>query len=251
MYAAGDTAGSGGTFGHRVVTSRGSSDCALWKLNAQGTTDWALTGGGTAAEECHDVAVHSVLGVDTVIVTGFTASDSATFGDVVFNPGAGSGDNSFLWKLSPQGTTLWAVSAGAGSGYVKNYGVTVAGTEGNIYSAGTVSGLSATFGGMVSTQLSGQYSFAHLWKVSAAGTTLYAASYGSKLGHNTGIHVDATPVNSIAVVGSINNADATFGNVVLATAGAKDYFLFKAQGSNGDQCNCAEVLYPYGFAHSL
>mgnify|MGYP006978340809 CR=1 FL=1 len=258
VYATGTT-GSGGTFGNQVVSSGGGSDCALWKLNSQGTTEWALTGGGTAAEECHGVAVHAVNTVHTVIVTGFTSSDTATFGDIVLNPGAGSGINSFLWKLSPDGTTLWAVLAGAGSsGYVKNYAVTVDGIEGNIYSAGTVSGSSATFGGgVVSTQLTGQYSFAHLWKVSAAGTTLSAASYGSKLGYNNGVHVDATPVNSVAVVGSINNVDATFGDTVLASAGQKDYFLFKAVDSNSNavdtvngECNCAQYIAAYGFGSS-
>ena len=31
------------------------------------------------------------------------------------------------------------------------------------------------------------------------------------LGYNKGMNVDATPINTVAVVGSINNVDATFG----------------------------------------
>ena len=114
VYAAGDVASAGGTFGNRVVSSRGGYDCALWKLNSQGTTAWAVTGGGTAAEECRDVAVdsYSSSSTHTVIATGFSASSAATFGNVVLH-NSGSGKNSFLWKLNPQGTTLWAVVAGA------------------------------------------------------------------------------------------------------------------------------------------
>ena len=119
VYVAGEFGSNGGTFGDQALSSSGGDDCALWKLDSQGTTSWAVAGGGTAAEECRDVAVdsYSSSSTHTVIMTGFFASTAATFGNVVLNK-VGSGQNSFLWKLNPQGTTLWAVAASAAGEHV-------------------------------------------------------------------------------------------------------------------------------------
>ena len=60
---------------------------------------------------------YSSSSTHTVLMTGFFASSAATFGDVALSK-SGSGKNSFLWKLSPQGTTLWAVPADAAGEHV-------------------------------------------------------------------------------------------------------------------------------------
>ena len=57
VVAAGDFVSSTATFGGVALTSAGGADALLWKINAEGTTLWAVRGGGTSSDQLHGVAV--------------------------------------------------------------------------------------------------------------------------------------------------------------------------------------------------
>ena len=156
-----------GTFGSVVLTSMGSGDAVVWKLSPQGTTLWAVRGGGTDAETTSDVAVDSS---GAVVAAGYFSAE-ATFGNVVLSS-AGSKD-AMVWKLSPQGTTLWVVRGG-GTSDEWTSGVVVDG-GGAVVSAGFLSS-TATFGGEVLTSAGSKDAVA--WKLSSQGTTLWAVRGG-------------------------------------------------------------------------
>ena len=126
VVAVGQLMSYGATFGHVELSriSRGSS-VIVWKLNAQGSTLWAIRGGGTdGLDQMHAVAIDASGGIFAAGEIG-TAHDrsfaqTATFGGVVLTV-AGKGDG-VVWKISPQGTTIWAERGGGGRNDDHQYG---------------------------------------------------------------------------------------------------------------------------------
>jgi len=86
-----------------VLNAVGYGDAALWKLSGEGTTLWVMRSNGTL----NGVAVDSA---NAVVAAGSFSSSPAMFGGVALTH-AGGGD-AVLWKLSAEGTTLWAVRGG-------------------------------------------------------------------------------------------------------------------------------------------
>jgi len=71
MVAAGWFDSSPATFGGVVLTSAGGDDAVVWKLSAEGTTLWAVRGGGTSEDRVNSVAVD---GVGAVVAAGYFQS---------------------------------------------------------------------------------------------------------------------------------------------------------------------------------
>jgi len=145
------------TFGGVALTSAGGDgDAIMWKVNAEGTTRWAVRGGGTGDDRLRGVAVD---GEGAVKAAGCFSSSPATFGGVVLTTAAG--DDPLLWKVSAEGTTLLAVRGGGGNhDYLKGVAVDGAGA---VLSAGMFHSIMATFGGVA---MSGDGGAPVVWKVS-------------------------------------------------------------------------------------
>ena len=110
VVAAGSFTSSPATFGDVVLTSAGSTASLLWKLNAEGTTLWAVSGvhRSIVAATLTSVDVYSGGEVVTVgsfagpdeNVWGVTQSYTATFGGVRM---ATAGDkDAVVWKVSAE-----------------------------------------------------------------------------------------------------------------------------------------------------
>ena len=212
VVAAGSFYSSSATFGGVVLTNAGSRDALVWKMSAEGTTLWAVRGGGTSTDRLYGVAVD---GTGAVVAAGYFSSSLATFGGVSLT-NDGSYD-AVLWKLTAEGTTLWAVSGG-GTSTDRLNAVIMDGT-GAVVAAGELRGSRATFGGLVLINVENS---AILWKLSAEGTTLWAVSGGgTKEAYQSGmmnsLAVDA--VNAVVAVGSLSNSPGTFEDRVLTKAG--------------------------------
>jgi len=223
VVAAGYFEGSSATFGGVVLTNAGTAsyvfDAWLWKMNAEGTTLWAVRGGGTETEEVHAVAVDDV---GAVVAAGWFSSSTATFGGVVLTKtGTGYGSDGFLWKVSAEGTTLWAVrGGGTETQYLEAVAVDDAGA---VVAAGYFTSSPATFGGVALTT-AGSYDLV-VWKVSAEGTTLWAVrGGGTNLDYVQAVAVDGA--NAVVAAGFLHSSPATFGNVVLTNA-ANNAMLWK------------------------
>ena len=115
----------------------------VWKMNAEGTTLWALLGSGTLT----GVAVD---GANAVVGAGYFGSP-ATFGAVALT-NAGIWD-AVLWKVDAEGTTLWAVRGG-GSGLDRLYAVAVDGVVGRCRSAVSKPALKAPMDSALETEIS-------------------------------------------------------------------------------------------------
>ena len=116
LVAAGHTDSAVATFGGDALAGAGGFDALLWKATVTGTTLWARRGGGTGNDHLRGVAVDARDGA--VVAAGFYYSATVTFGGVVL-PRSG-GYDAALWKLSSEGTTLWALRGECGSSWASS-----------------------------------------------------------------------------------------------------------------------------------
>jgi len=181
------------TFGVVALINSGEHNAVVWKQSAEGTTLWAVRGGGTRRAGLYGVVVDSA---GAVVAAGDFNTSPSTFGGVTLTT-AGDGPDAVLWKMNTDGTTLWAVGGG-GTGYSDNlYGVAVDGTDA-VVAAGSFDSSTATFGGEALATVGG--SDAGLWTVSAEGTTLWAVrGGGTSSDHLEGVAVD--DANAVVAAG--------------------------------------------------
>ncbi|HIK11274.1 MAG TPA: DUF4347 domain-containing protein [Oscillatoriaceae cyanobacterium M33_DOE_052] len=114
------------------LTSVGSSDIFISKLNADGTLAWAKQIGGSAGDDGRSIAVDS---------SGNTYTTGIFNGIVDFDPGAGTFSlgsvgawDIFISKLNADGTFAWAKQMGGNAGDDGN-GIALD-SSGNIYATG-------------------------------------------------------------------------------------------------------------------
>ena len=58
-------------------------------------------------DSAHDVAI---LNNGDVVMCGLVQSNPSTFGNVSFTALSSSGKDHYVWRMSAEGTTMWAVS---------------------------------------------------------------------------------------------------------------------------------------------
>ena len=206
----------------------GRTDAFVVKIKADGT-GLAYAGyiGGSESELSHGIAV-DLQG--NAYVVGKTFSDATTFPVTVGPSLVGGGGDTFVAKVSADGTTL--VYCGYISG-AHGYAIAVD-ASGQAYIAGAAGGLySGTFPATVgpSLTLAGEYD-AFVAKVAADGTALVYAGYigGAASEHAYGIAVDST--GHAYVVGQTRSDQTTFPALVgprLAFGGDEDAFIAKVK----------------------
>ncbi len=202
------------TFGTTMLTSQGSADVFVAKLDADGAWQWAVSGGGSLPDYVCDIAVDS--DGNTYLTGDFEGS--ATFGaDTLTSQG---NVDVFIAKLDSDGAWLWAKSGGSVS-IERGYDVTVDGS-GNAYVAGVFL-VSITFG---TTTLTSQGNWdVYVVKLDGNGDWQWVVSSGSSSTEGAwGIAVDAKgdPYITGVFEGSI-----TFGESTLTTQGGRDVFVAK------------------------
>ena len=87
-----------------------SSDGFVAKLSSEGALQWRTTVGGDESERIGSVALDSE---ENVLITGWLGSSSVLFGDTTLTQTKGK---SFVAKLTPGGTWLWATNMASGPG---------------------------------------------------------------------------------------------------------------------------------------
>jgi len=218
------------TVGDVALTSVGDADAAVWKMSADGTTLWAVRGGGSYDSIMYAVAVD---GANAVVAAGVFDGSTATFGGVVLtNVGSTSYSDAVVWKMSAAGTTLWAVRGGGR--YFDRVRAVVVDSAGAVVAAGQSATRSATFGDVVLNDGGSSYKHALVWKMSADGTTLWAVSEDDPDGGSmlNGVAVDGAGAVVAAGHFGSDRLDGmmTLGGVVLNTAGSHDAVLWKLSG---------------------
>lgn len=135
-------------FGAGQASSSGNDDAFAFAVDTSGTTQWQLTYGGSAEDDCRGVRVDSY---GNVLLTGTHRSGGVTVGPAgktlpLAEPPPGGGAASHTVKLLASGQPLWARTAtsAAMSGNVFTTGVATD-HAGNVYTAGNFAGIT-TFG---------------------------------------------------------------------------------------------------------
>ncbi len=197
------------TFGTTTLTSAGSYDAFMAKVNANGTYAWAIRVGGSGAAGASDV---SALANGSSIITG-SFTGTATFGTTTPLISDGSSDT-FTAKVNANGTYAWA-TRGGGTGNEYTYGVSARANGSSIitgYFTGT-----ATFGTTTLTSSAGSAD-TFTAKLNANGTYAWATK-GGGTGDDSARGVSVRANGSSIITGSFNG-NATFGATTLTGGGA-------------------------------
>jgi hypothetical protein len=187
---------------------------------------WAESGGGTGYDGATDITV-DIAG--NIIVTGYFDS-TATFGNYTVQS-SGSSDI-YIAKYTPDGTVLWAVSAG-GPDYDQPYSV-ITDNLGDIIITG-IFNTSATFGGAGGVTLTsfGLYDI-FTAKYNTNGTFQWARQGGGQ-SYDYGNEVATDNQNNVLVTGSFTQF-ATFGRFNVQTGNPYgDIFVVKYNSSGTEQ----------------
>ncbi len=205
------------TFGDSTLSSLGSREIFVTKINSDGNFLWAVRAGGIDFDEGKGVAT-DVSG--NIIVTGWFTG-TATFGDSTLSSVVGSRDI-FITKINSDGNFLWAKKAG---GWDVDEGKSIS-TDGsdNIIVTGRFEG-TATFGDTTNlTSAGGRDIF--IAKYNGDGNFLWVTQAGGiGLAEGFGISTDGSG-NSI-VTGRFEGT-ATFGDSTLGSSlGSRDIFIAK------------------------
>lgn len=206
-------------FGSFTLTSAGSSDVFVVKINTSGTVLWAERFGGWGEDFGRNITVDALGNVYT---TG-TFNNIATFGSITLT--TTTGRSIFVVKQDALGTVLW-VKEFVSEWTPEIYGFTATGiatdTQGNIYTTGYFGGETSTFGNItltrssVSTTVSNKPSDTFVVKQNASGQVLWAENFGSTSNHglvrSSGLSTDT--FGNIYITG-IFQGTANFGDITL------------------------------------
>ena len=210
------------------LTSAGSTDCYLLKLDASGNFVWAIRWGGTGIDATQEIDFDPS---GNIVIGGYAT------GAVDFDPGPGTfnlssgGQHGFVMKVDPSGNFLWARNfTGStnnvlrmhvdGSGNIYASGLT-AGTVDFDPGAGTFNLVSAGGNDVFAAKLDGSGNL--LWARRAGGT-------GSDLAYP--IVTDAS--GNVYVAGLFSGTadfDPSAGTFNLVSVGLNDMFVWKLDAS--------------------
>ena len=228
------------------LTSNGSSDMFISKLDASGNFVWAKQIGGTLQDFGNAIALDASGNVYT---TGFF-EDTADF-----DPGAGTSNlisfgaaDIYVLKLTSSGNFAWAKQMGGTSG---DYGNSIAlDAAGNVYTSGTFYGTSDFDPGTGTVNLT---SFGNtdifISKLDASGNFVWAKQMGGS-GYDWCDHVVLDGSANIYVTGffdSTSDFDPGAGTNNLTSAGGLDAFVAKLSQTTGieeQQIDADISIYP-------
>jgi len=220
------------TFGLTSLTSAGSDDVFVAKIDGAGTFAWATKAGGTATDQGLGV---SALSDGSAIVTGafFGTADFVTTGGTVSLTSAGDNDL-FVAKINASGTYVWA-SQSAATVSSSAFGLDISTlSDGSAIVSGGFTGTAdfVTTGGTVSLTGTGGFD-ALVAKIDASGDFLWATRAGGT-GFTTARSVSSLSDGSAIVTGNFTGtADfvTTGGTVSLTSAGSFDALVAKVDAS--------------------
>jgi|APLak6261682215_1056145.scaffolds.fasta_scaffold02099_2 hypothetical protein len=196
-------------FGAVALTSSGSTDAFVAKVNSGGSVIWAKQYGGIGVDGIASISVNSA---NNIYVGGLYTSPS-NIGSNVFTSG-----NSFVCQLDNAGAVLWANQFGgtSASNYADINSIT-SDASGNVYSVGYFQG-NVTFGSSTISAafLSSPTKDAFISKLNSSGNFVWIKGYGS-----TNSNDDANSICEIGgnlyVTGLIAGTGATVDNFTVTS----------------------------------
>ena len=212
-------------FGSSTLTSRGSYDAFVGKLNSGGTWQWANGGGSTSTDYVYDIAVDKS---NNAYISGYVRGGSI-FGTYTATH-KGSSDV-FVAKIDSNGLWGW-VSTGGGRSSDYGYTVDVDGS-GNVYVGGrfytTSSSTSFATFGTIKSQTQGSSSDMFVGKLNSSGAWQWVTPGNSAgTGYNYGLALDSS--GNVYAAGYFYS-DAKFGSTTMSNKGSADIYLAQLNSS--------------------
>ena len=201
------------TFGTTTLTGQGYFNVFVAKLNANGVWLWAVSGGGSDADEGWDIGLDAN---ENPYITGHFLG-TVTFGDT--NLTCEGGDDVFVAKLNTAGAWQWATDSG-GTSPDRGQGIAVE-PDGDSYITGYFEGL-VTFGN--SSMSSQGYRDVFVAKLNPEGIWQWARS-GGGTGKDQGYSIAVDENTSLSIIGEFDEGTAIFGNTSLTSRGRTDVFV--------------------------
>jgi len=209
-------AASSADFGKDTLTTKGSQDLFVAKLDKTGKWLWVAAGGGTYSDYGNGVAVD---GAGNAHVAGYLNSSTGTFGAASVTSAGGS--DVVVAKVDKTGKWLWARTAG-GTDYDYAQGIDVD-SSGGVFITGYFYEKGA-FGATNLTALNGDESV-FVAKLDKAGKWLWARGAKDLLGYSYGYDVKAGPAGSAYITGDFYST-VTFHKTTLVSEGKGDLFVW-------------------------
>ncbi|MFA5498360.1 MAG: SBBP repeat-containing protein [Candidatus Cloacimonadia bacterium] len=202
------------TFGSTTLTSSGSEDIFIAKLDQNGNWLWTEKAGGSELDVGYGIAVDSE---GNSYVTG-CFWEAATFGNTTLTSSLTA--DIFVAKMDKNGNWLWAEKAG---GRLIDEARSIAiDSAGNSYVTGYFYD-TATFGS--TTLTNSDYENAFIAKMDANGNWLWAKSTGG-LSNDQGYGIAIDSTGNSYVIGCFEGR-VTFDNIRLTSNGERDIFIAK------------------------
>jgi len=206
------------------LSSAGTVDVFVMKLDASGNFVWANRLGGSMDDHGNSLALDSASNVH---VTGYFTGNV----NGVANLNSSGQTDIFILKISPAGNLLWSKKMGS-TGLDEGNGITVS-SSGNVYSTGTFQ-VTVDFnpgGGNFNLSCTGgPYWDAYVQKLDAAGNFVWAKQIGSVFeDRGFGITTDATEhVYTTGYFSDVADFDPGAGvHNIASNSGGKDVFIQK------------------------
>jgi len=225
-------------FGATTLTSSGSEDIYVCKLDPNGNFLWAKKAGGASNDYGKSIDVDST---GNCYVTGYFYG-TARFGATTLT--SSGSEDIYVCKLDPNGNFLWAKKAG-GMSDDQGFGIAVDST-GNSYVTGSFRG-TATFGEI--TLISSGYLDIFVCTLDTNGNFVWAVQAGGVFSCGYDIAVDSA--GNSYVTGKFRYT-SSFGAMTLTSSGEYDIFACKLD-ADGDfrwavQAGGSRNDYGYGIA---
>jgi hypothetical protein len=211
--------------GTTTLTSAGSDDVFVSKLDSSGNFVWAESFGGTSSDRGESIAVDS---------SGYVYTTGNFGGTVDFDPGTGTttltagGYDVFVSKLNSSGALVWAKSF---SGASLDRGESIAvDSSGNVYTTGYFEGTVDFDPGTGTTNLtSAGVQDVFVSMLNSSGALVWAESFGgTSLDLGTSIAVDSSGyVYTTGYFEGTVDFDPGTGTTTLTSAGGYDIFVLK------------------------
>ena len=205
------------SFGTNSVSSSGSYDMFVCKLDNDGNALWTKKGGGTGGDYGWSVACNDA---GSVFVGGSFASATASFGSTTLTSSGGT--DVFVAEYDLNGNFVQAKNAGS-SGEDLAYAIHTHGAHTCLYLAGRFSG-TASFSGNTVVSSGAEDAFVAHFEMSTGVFDWVRKMGGSGSESAQGVSTDADC--NVYVAGQYSN-NCDFGGTVNTTAGDRDAFVAK------------------------
>jgi hypothetical protein len=236
------------TIDGQTVSSAGSDDIFLAKLDPLGNVVWLVRAGGSQSDEATSICYYN----NTIFMTGSFTS-LATFGTINLSSSGVNDRDIFIAAFNINfGNCIWAVKAG-GSGEDRGKCIRVD-NAGNLILCGMFNNTAFFGSNSVTSQQAGD---AFIAKYSTSGQNQWVRSGGSG-GNDVAESVGVDQNNNYYITGFINNT-ATFGTFTVSDNGYGNAFIAKynsagtvqwARGGGSSSSDIALDIAVYPTGHS-